>query len=707
MRYTYVKVVPFILLLSFVDTLPAQEFKSDGFSRQINLPDNQGTVNINQYLVKSDDYHTLIRQLDHIDTAIKEKQEDCVAFETANMIERLVKCRESLAGLQASRDSVVYIITQFKEDVIRLAQTFEHISINSERLRMAKLFFDEGKFREVLSVMNTKEMIDEGEALLWEKDRFQSRLKRTDSLLQIKAEEFRIKAQAKAIDYTDPRRVDSTAFFYLQSLHYNDNVQTLYDLAVFFNDNHRYDSAFAYFPKLIVHPKAEAWQKANAYGNLGELNAITGDLPEALRAYSESLKAYESLYQQYPREPRYKNGLAICYQYLGITYMSLGDLPQALAFFERYNQLKMELYEAYSQNMCHVCFKNGLALSYQYLGEIHTSLGNLRQALAFFEQFNELEKELCAAHPQNLDFKNGLATSYQFLGDTYRAIGNLRQALASFEQYNLLEKELYAAYPQNIDFKHRLAISYEKLGDIYEAVGDLPQALNFFKQFNQLEEDLYVAYPQNVEFKSRLATSYEKLGNTFRGIGDLSQALVFFRQYNELERALYAAYPQNVDFKNSLAISYQFLGITSSMLSYWSQALVFFEEFNQLEEELHLAYPQNVEFQNLLAISYQFLGNTHIELGHIDQALTFFEYFNRLEKALHEAYPESVDFKNGLAVSLANLGTFNRDYLKNITQAKAYLQQAEVLWLDLVRDVPQNMQFRYFLGNVQKDLADL
>jgi hypothetical protein len=41
----------------------------------------------------------------------------------------------------------------------------------------------------------------------------------------------------------------------------------------------------------------------------------------------------------------------------------------------------------------------------------------------------------------------------------------LPQALTYFEQYNQLEKELHEADPTNVAFKNVLAISYEKLGD--------------------------------------------------------------------------------------------------------------------------------------------------------------------------------------------------------------------------------------------------
>ena len=392
------------LLLSLTHHSTAQEYIAKDNSRQINLPDNQGTVNINQYLVKSDDYKALTKQLEDLGHAIEEKMADCKAFEAMGNAERLAKCRQSRAAMQVQSDSLERIITLFKDDVLRLAQTFQTIPLNSERLRVAKALFDEGKFREVLAVMNTKEMMQEGEALLLQKERLESSLEQTDSLLQIKAEEFLVKAQAKAIDYADPKRIDSTTFCYRQSLRYADEVQTLYDLALFFSDNHLYDSAFAYFPKVIAHPKAVGWQVANASSFLGNMHTATGDLPTALDAYTKFFESYEKLHRSEPDNSFYKNNLAISYEKLGSTHTSLGNLEKALQFFEDDAQLTKELYEAYPQN---VEFKNGLAISYVKLATIYLNT-DMEKAIAYLKEAEKHFSELYQISPQNAEVQQYL-----------------------------------------------------------------------------------------------------------------------------------------------------------------------------------------------------------------------------------------------------------------------------------------------------------
>ncbi|AEE54025.1 TPR repeat-containing protein [Haliscomenobacter hydrossis DSM 1100] len=155
-----------------------------------------------------------------------------------------------------------------------------------------------------------------------------------------------------------------------------------------------------------------------------------------------------------------------------------------------------------------------MAISYQFLGNTHSNLGNLQQALAFFEQFNELEKELYADFPQNVVFKNGLAVSYERLGQTHRDLGNLPQALTFFEDETKLFEELYADYPQNVSFKNSLALSYQWLGWFHEEkLQNQEKAQECYRASQALLIELVESFPAYVEFKKNLEWVNERLGS--------------------------------------------------------------------------------------------------------------------------------------------------------------------------------------------------
>ncbi|MBT31985.1 MAG: hypothetical protein CMO01_20185, partial [Thalassobius sp.] len=86
----------------------------------------------------------------------------------------------------------------------------------------------------------------------------------------------------------------------------------------------------------------------------------------------------------------------------------------------------------------------------------HSSLGNLSKALEFFEQRSQLGKELYAAYPDNVGFKNGLAISYLYLGQTFEAKEQFENAKTNYQKGEKLYKELVKDFPQN-GFQNNLA----------------------------------------------------------------------------------------------------------------------------------------------------------------------------------------------------------------------------------------------------------
>jgi tetratricopeptide (TPR) repeat protein len=399
--------------------------------------------------------------------------------------------------------------------------------------------------------------------------------------------------------------------------------------------------------------------------------------------------------------PNY-NAVLLC-ERIGTYYTTIGNLDSAIAFYEKDRAISQELCVLQPDNENN---KDGLAISYQYLGKTHTSLGNLDKALELYEEYNRLKKELYAANPNNVEFKNGLAISYEKLGETHTSLGNLDKALGFYEDYNRLEKELYAANPNNVAFKNGLAVSYSKLGETHTSLGNLDKALGLYEERNRLGKELYAANPNNVAFKTGLAASYSRLGNTHTSLGNLDNALGFYEDFNKLMKELYAANPNNVAFKNGLAISYEKLGETHSSLGNLDNALGFYEEDIKLSKELYAANPNNVEFKNGLAVSYSKLGETHTSLGNLDKALEFYEEQNKLSKELYAANPNNVDFKNGLAVSYSQLGRFYQDKKQDKKQARIYFEQCQTLWTELATSFPSYVEFQNNLKWVQDRLLE-
>ncbi len=138
-----------------------------------------------------------------------------------------------------------------------------------------------------------------------------------------------------------------------------------------------------------------------------------------------------------------------------------------------------------------------------------------------------------------------------------------------------------------------------------------------------------------------------------------------------------------------------------------NRAIGFYEKYRAVSQELCVLQPDDEYNKNALAASYSRLGGTHTSLGNLDKALGVYEDAYSMTRELYIANPNNVAFKNGLAISYYKLGAFSRDQLKNKTKARIYFKQAETLWLELVRDAPQYVEFKKFLGIVQSDIKGL
>jgi Flp pilus assembly protein TadD len=95
---------------------------------------------------------------------------------------------------------------------------------------------------------------------------------------------------------------------------------------------------------------------------VGDFYSKSGDLNSAMRSFDEMRAVAQELATTTPENPDFKNALAISYSKLGQTHIALGKLDKALEFYQKdtTNLNTKELYQEYPNQ---VEFKNGLAIS--------------------------------------------------------------------------------------------------------------------------------------------------------------------------------------------------------------------------------------------------------------------------------------------------------------------------------------------------------
>jgi tetratricopeptide (TPR) repeat protein len=80
----------------------------------------------------------------------------------------------------------------------------------------------------------------------------------------------------------------------------------------------------------------------------------------------------------------------------------------------------------------------------QNIGNYHNDTGNLSLMMRSFQKMLDIQTALCAADPDNVGFKNGLAISYNYIGNTHLSLGDLEQALSYYEMTKYSKNRTFA-----------------------------------------------------------------------------------------------------------------------------------------------------------------------------------------------------------------------------------------------------------------------
>ena len=154
-------------------------------------------------------------------------------------------------------------LEEFKVGVISLAETFQKIEIDTDRLESAKRFFDEGKFKEARAVLDTEKIRSDQKKLLQRKLELEKRSDENNEDLKNNSDEYLVLAKLTAIDFNQVDRFGKTIEYFEFSLKSNRNTENIFSYAHFLqkhNQNNRatplYEEALAIYRKLAeVNPQ--------------------------------------------------------------------------------------------------------------------------------------------------------------------------------------------------------------------------------------------------------------------------------------------------------------------------------------------------------------------------------------------------------------------------------------------------------------------
>ncbi|UJS19451.1 MAG: tetratricopeptide repeat protein [Candidatus Brocadia sp.] len=372
------------------------------------------------------DYQKLLEQIKELEQDLRDIPPD--------KVERRLEKSKKLEELRKQKQD-------FEQQIIRLAETFSKIEINTERLKQAQQYFTQGKFREADAILKTEELSRDQQQLLDAKARKTRELEELNKQLISNASEFLIKAQITATNFSNPRRFQDACSFYEKSIQSYPTFENTWEYAYFLQQHNQHNEAERYYQEVIKRFGSELDDptRAATLNNLGVLQKDKNEFDDALKSYKEALEIRKKLALANPQT---------YLPYVATTLNNLGNLQSDKNEFDDALKSYKEALEIYR--------KLALANPQTYLPDVATTLNNLGNlqsdknefddALKSYKEALEIRKKLALANPQT--YLPYVATTLNNLGNLQSDKNEFDDALKSYKEALEIYRKLALANPQ-------------------------------------------------------------------------------------------------------------------------------------------------------------------------------------------------------------------------------------------------------------------
>jgi serine/threonine protein kinase/class 3 adenylate cyclase len=394
-------------------------------------------------------------------------------------------------------------------------------------------------------------------------------------------------------------------------------------------------------------------ERSVALDQHGEILIEQGQLPEALKAFRDSLAIRERLAKQDPGNAGWQRSLSVSYNQLGNVLVAQGQLPDALKV---YRDSLANFERLVKQDPGNAGWQRDLSISYNYVGEVLFAQGQLPDALKAYRDSLAIRERLAKQDPGNAGWQRDLSVSYEKVGDVLIEQGQLPDALKAYRDSLAIRERLAKQDPGNAGWQRDLFVSYNNIGNVLVAQGQLPDALKAFRDSLAICERLAKQDPGNAGWQRDLSVGYEEVGNVLIAQRQLPDALKAYRDSLAIVERLVKQDPGNADWQLDLSVSYEKVGDVLIAEGQLPDALKAYRDSLAIRERLAKQDPGNAGWQRHLSLSYHNIGNVLIAQGQLPDALKAYRDSLAIREGLAKQDPGNAGWQRDLVVSHMALG---------------------------------------------------
>ncbi|MEX2591196.1 MAG: NB-ARC domain-containing protein [Anditalea sp.] len=295
---------------------------------------------------------------------------------------------------------------------------------------------------------------------------------------------------------------------------------------------------------------------AFTYSNIGDVYYKKGQFNTAFFNFKKEFVLLRNLNKTLIQDKSILDGIARCTARFGDIFLKKNDFKNAIVCYE--NSLEYTK-KVYLSNTSNLKSKNELAIDYSSLGNLNMGLLNYPQAEKYYEKYLELKIDLWKLHPTEPKYINGLSIANERFGECL-AKQEKDGALSFLLNANKFSKKLFDDYPSNFDYKIGYSMSCEKVGKFFRDAENFNMALGYYDTHFFIHKELYENDPFHQDIARELFTAYQNKNDVFYRLGQWDELIDHNDNHIGLLKVLIKNFPNQTNFKESLGLVYYQFG---------------------------------------------------------------------------------------------------------------------------------------------------
>lgn len=236
-----------------------------------------------------------------------------------------------------------------EKEVIKLAEEFSRIPINTDRLRLAKKYFESGEFEKARGILDAEKMKTDQNVLLSRREKLKRDTLENEQKLLNNSNEFLILARLTSFNYSLPDRFEKSKEYFERSLVAQRNKENLFGYAWFLQMHDQLIDAIPFYEEALKINRGLAKNDLQTYfpevadilNNMAVIHKDLNEFNAAERKFNEALEIRRKLAKDNPQN--HLPDVAVSLTYLANLHREKNEFDAAEKEYNEAYRITMRL----------------------------------------------------------------------------------------------------------------------------------------------------------------------------------------------------------------------------------------------------------------------------------------------------------------------------------------------------------------------------